>query len=478
MQSVVDLSVLNQNDNRSAYILDTNVLLHDPSSLFRFDEHIVLIPLFVLDEIDNKKNDPVIGFNAREISHKLEQLLLRRESPYHAIQIPNGKNGIMFFTNGYMSKNFPDELSISYKDNAILAHIMGLKEAFPKREFILVSKDRNLRIKSGALTIPHADYLHDKISEEYLASFFQEVKRIDLEEDEINQLFTSKTSENWVTPYRKKWKLQENEGVSLYDPAGHFFGMGLRKGDRLKYFDYHSTKVLDTPPKVLDDKHYDFNFEQAVCMQQAMDDEIKIQIIIGKAGTGKTHIAMAAALEKVFKERKYDSIKLIKPVITKSRLGEDIGFLPGSVKRKLIPKMRPFVEKLRQFTSDSDSEEGYKKLLDSGVIEMLNLADIRGADLANSIVIFDEAQNANPFQMRTLGTRLGEDSKLIVLGDPTQIDSIYLDKYSNALINLYENALENPAPFIAQICLVQMVRSHTSKWFENAIQAGHRKSSE
>jgi len=132
--------------------------------------------------------------------------------------------------------------------------------------------------------------------------------------------------------------------------------------------------------------------------------------------------------------------------------------------------MRPFVDKLRLFSSDADSDTGYSKLLDSGVIEILNLADIRGADLSNAFVIFDEAQNANPFQMRTLGTRLGEDAKLIVLGDPTQIDSVYLDKYSNALINLYENARKNPAPFMAQICLVQMVRSHVSKWFETTIQ--------
>lgn len=470
MVEVVDLSILNQDDKKTAYVIDTNVLLHDPSSIFRFDEHIVLIPLFVLDEIDSKKNDPVIGYNAREISHKLEHLLDKRESPYHAIQIPNGKNGVMFFTNGYMSNKFPNELSLSYKDNAILSHIMGMKEVFPKRLFKLVTKDRNLRIKSSALAIPNQDYLHDKISEEYLASFFQPVKEIHLNEEEINQLFKSKNATNWIIPYRKKWHLKENEGVTLYDPESQFFGMGMRKEDRLKYFDYYSTKVLDMPPKVLDDTKYTHNFEQSVCMQQALDDGIKIQIIIGKAGTGKTHIAMAAAFEKVFKDRKYDSIKLIKPVITKSRLGEDIGFLPGSVKRKLLPKMRPFVEKLRQFTNDSDAEEGYKKLMDSGVIEMLNLADIRGTDLANSFVIFDEAQNANPFQMLTLGTRLGEDAKLIVLGDPTQIDSIYLDKYSNALINLYENALQNPAPFIAQICLVQMVRSHTSKWFENSIQ--------
>jgi len=471
MHQQIDLNPLDNDDNRSAYVLDTNVLLHDTSSLYRFDEHIVLVPLLVLEEIDNKKKDSQIGYNARDISQKLEQLLQRVDEPHMGIPIPNGKDSLLFFSEGHFSENFPTELPLSYKDNAILSQIMGLKEKFPKRNFILVSKDRNLRIKCHALNIPTEDYLHDKISEEYLASFFKPVQEIHLEEAEINQLFKSKTAESWDVNYRKKWKLDENECVALYDPNGQFFGMSMRKSDRLNYFDYYSTKVLDMPPKVLDTDNYQFNLEQAACMQQAMDDDIKIQIIIGKAGTGKTHIAMAAGLEKVFKERRYDSIKLIKPVITKSRLGEDIGFLPGSVKRKLLPKMRPFVDKLRQFTNDSDEETGYRKLLDSGVIEILNLADIRGADMANSFVIFDEAQNANPFQMRTLGTRLGEDSKLIVLGDPTQIDSIYLDKYSNALINLYENAVKAPTPFTAQICLVQVVRSVTSEWFENTIQA-------
>ncbi len=470
METKLNLKPKNSSDKRNCYILDTNVLLHDPSAIFRFEEHIVLIPLFVLDEIDSKKKDPQLGFNAREISQKLEQLITRSDHPEQGVPIPNGYGGMLFFVNDFMSQNFPGELSTSYKDNAMLAQIMGLREHFPQRNFILITKDRNLRIKGWALQIACEDYLHDKISEEYLDSFFQPVKHVLLEEEEINVLFKSKAAGNWEIPYRKKWHLSENEGVALFDPNQQFFGMALRKGDRLKYFDYFSTKILDMPPKVLDTEHYQYNFEQAVCMQQAMDDNIKIQIIIGKAGTGKTHIAMAAALEKVFKERKYDSIKLIKPVITKSRLGEDIGFLPGSVKRKLLPKMRPFVEKLRLFTSDQ-SEESYKKLIDSGVIELLNLADIRGADLANSFVIFDEAQNANPFQMRTLGTRLGEDTKLVVLGDPTQIDSVYLDKFSNALINLYENALKNPTPFLAHICLVQMVRSHTSQWFESNLQS-------
>ncbi|HED11319.1 MAG TPA: hypothetical protein ENJ10_11575 [Caldithrix abyssi] len=464
-----DLSFLQNFNDRIGYVLDTNVLLHDPASIFRFDEHIVLISLLALEEIDNKKSDPGIGYNARDISQKLEQLLDRAAEETGALHIPNGKDGYLAFLSGNLSASFPRELALNYKDNAMIAQVLGLQERFKHIKFVMVSKDRNLRIKCRALGLAAEDYRHDKISEEYLSSFFQPIKQIQLEEEDINTIFKGKHSSNWSFNYRRRWQLAENEGVALFDPSGQLFGMGLRKKDKMRYFDYFSTKVMDTYPKVLDEETWQYNFEQAVCMNQAMDDDIRIQIIIGRAGTGKTHIAMAAALEKVFQERKYDSIKLIKPIVTKSRLGEDIGFLPGSVKRKLIPRMRPFIEKLRQFTNEIDSEESYKKLLDSGVIELINLADVRGADLANSFVIFDEAQNANPFQMRTLGTRLGENTKLIVLGDPTQIDSIYLDKYSNGLINLYENSLQNPESFIARICLVQMVRSHTSKWFDNTL---------
>jgi PhoH-like ATPase len=465
-----NLNLLKTSRGRTIYLLDTNVMLHDPSSIFRFHEHIVLISLLTIEEIDAKKKDSGIGYNARDISNKLELLIERREENADGgISIPNGNNGTMFFVSGMLSKNFPAELSLSYKDNLLLSQAMGLQENFPKHDFIMVSKDRNLRIKCRALGLNAQDYLHDKISEEYLSSFFRPIKHIALDEDEINKTFKTNSETRWTVNYKKKWQLNENEGVAMFDPSGHLFGLGIRKKDKLNYFDYNATKVLDTYPKVLDEENQ-YNFEQAVCMSQALDDDIRIQIIIGRAGTGKTHIAMAAALEKVFHERKYDSIKLIKPIVTKSRLGEDIGFLPGSVKRKLIPRMRPFIDKLKQFTNTTDTEEGWRRLLDSGVIEMLNLADVRGADLANAFVIFDEAQNANPFQMRTLGTRLGEHTKLIVLGDPTQIDSIYLDKYSNALINLYENSLKHPTDFIAHICLVQMVRSHTSKWFEDTMK--------
>lgn len=475
--TLIDLSFLESKDKRNVYILDTNVVLHDPASIFRFDEHIVLIPFSVLEEIDAKKNDPGIGFNARDISQKLEMLSIK-QSDDSPIMIPNGKEGILSFLAGYASKAIPSELDLSYRDNLMLSQILGLKESFYHREFIFVTKDRNLRIKCLALGILTEDYKHDHISEEYLASFFQDTQETQLLTEEINDIFTTKDRNKWKIPYRKKWKLRENEGIVLYDPSGDLFGLGIRKEDRLHYIDYHSIKVLGMPPKVLDEKNYSYNFEQAICMRQALDDDIKIQIIIGRAGTGKTHIAMAAALEKVFKEKKYDTIKLIKPIVTKSRLGEDIGFLPGSLRRKLIPKMRPFIEKLRQF-SDEDSlstETGYQKLLDSGIVELINLADVRGADLSGAIIIFDEAQNANPFQMRTLGTRLGENTKLIVLGDPTQIDSIYLDKYSNALINLYLNSINHPTSYLAQVCLMQMVRSHTSRWFEEVIQPDRKES--
>lgn len=471
IKNYCDLSYLAKEDKRSVYVLDTNVLLHDPASIFRFDEHIVLIPFLALEEIDAKKSDPGIGFNARDISQKLEKMFARA-SDTGAIIIPNGKEGLLSFLTGYTSKSFPPELEFRYKDNMMLSQVLGLKENYFNRKVTLVTKDRNLRIKCHALGITTEDYKHDQISEEYLTSFFEPTKEVALTAEEINEVFTTKDVSRWHLPYRKKWKLRENEGAVILDPNGELFGMGIRKEDRVVYFDYHAIKVLGTPPKVLDFQNYTHNYEQAICMNQAMDDSIKVQIIIGRAGTGKTHIAMAAAMEKVFGEKKYESIKLIKPIVTKSRLGEDVGFLPGSLRRKLIPKMRPFIEKLRQFSSEefANNDAGYQKLLDSGVIELINLADVRGADLADAIIIFDEAQNANPFQMRTLGTRLGDNTKLIVLGDPTQIDSIYLDKYSNALINLYLNSIKHPATFLGQVCLIQMVRSYTSRWFEEVIQ--------
>lgn len=471
-----DLSFLEHKDKRQVIILDTNVVLHDPASIFRFEEHIVLIPFSVLEEIDAKKNDPGIGYNARDISNKLE-MLSTRQVDETGIKIPNGKEGILSFLAGHVSKSIPAELDLSYRDNLMLSQVLGLKEVYYHRKFIYVTKDRNLRIKCLALGIDTEDYKHDQVSEEYLESFFKSTQEIHLTAEEIKEVFTTQDRDKWDIPYRKKWRLRENEGVALYDPSGELFGLGMRKGDRLRYLDYHSVKVLGMPPKVLDDENYSHNFEQAICMHQAMDDDIKVQIIIGRAGTGKTHIAMAAGLEKVFREKRYDSIKLIKPIVTKSRLGEDIGFLPGSLRRKLIPKMRPFIEKLRQFSDDEifSTETGYQKLLDTGIVELINLADVRGADLSDAFIIFDEAQNANPFQMRTLGTRLGENTKLIVLGDPTQIDSIYLDKYSNALINLYLNAINHFTPFMAQVCLIQMVRSHTSRWFEEVIQSDRAK---
>lgn len=466
------LPLLPGDDDRSIYILDTNVLLHDPASIFRFQEHLVVLPITILEELDAKKHDPFIGFNAREISQKLEILLQRGYDSNRGIEIPNGKGGILCFLSGHLAKKFPPELQLSYRDNLMLSQAIGLRQSYGRRRIVFVTKDRNLRIKMRAMGIETEDYRHDKISEEFLDSLFQPLRSVQLDEAEINLLFQSKNPSEWTLPYRRKWQLRENEGVVLVDQESRHFGIAIKINGHLKFIDYDAVRVFGSGPKVLDKENLQRNYEQAICMHQALNEEIKIQIIIGKAGTGKTYIAMAAALQMVLKEGRYESIKLIKPIVTKSRLGEDIGFLPGSVKRKLMPKMRPFIEKLRHFTGDqsTSSATGYHKLLDSEIIELINIADVRGADLANSIVIFDEAQNANPFQLRTLGTRLGENTKLIVMGDPTQIDSIYLDQYSNALINLYINSIRHPKPFISQICLIQMVRSHVSKWFEETIQ--------
>ena len=278
-QNYTDLNFLQNTDQRRVYILDTNVLLHDPASIFRFDEHVVLIPFLTIEEIDTIKNDPGIGFNARDISQKLE-MLSSRQTGITSIPIPNGKDGLLSFLTGYVSRSFPEELDLKYKDNLMLAQVLGLKETFPNRDFVFVTKDRNLRIKCRALGIQTEDYKHDKISEEYLASFFQPTKEVTLSAEEINEIFTAKEATKWNLAYRKKWRLRENEGIVLNDPSGEFFGLGIRKSETLQYIDYHAIKVLGTPPKVLDDTNYSYNFEQAICMHQALDDDIKVQIII------------------------------------------------------------------------------------------------------------------------------------------------------------------------------------------------------
>ena len=149
VKNFTDLSYLAAEDRRTVYILDTNVLLHDPASIFRFDEHIVLIPLLALEEIDAKKNDPGIGYNAREISQKLEMLSSKEGDS--AITIPNGKHGVLSFLTGHLSKSFPEELKLDYKDNLMLSQVLGLKDSYYNREFIFVTKDRNLRIKCNAV---------------------------------------------------------------------------------------------------------------------------------------------------------------------------------------------------------------------------------------------------------------------------------------------------------------------------------------
>lgn len=462
---------------RKVFVMDTNVLLHDPTSMFRFQEHIVLIPLQVLDEVDSKKSDPIIGFNAREVSAKLEQILSGGYSPDKGVRIKNGNDGILYLLPLKGEGNFPPELKLSYLDNQLLACLLVLKASNPGRHIILVTKDRNLRIKAQSLGLEVDDYLHDKVSDESLTGINDPLRVLPLTAKELTDMFSGKKPAEWFLEGFGRVKLRPNEGVIIHDEEGRYVGLGIRRGSRLEFLDFEKIRVLGVGPKVLDTRNFKYNFEQAICMVQSMDDQIKVQVVVGKAGTGKTHIAMAAALEKVFLGKKYDSIKLIRPIITKSRLGEDIGFLPGNVKRKLMPRMRPFIEKLQKLVGQDflASDEGYQKLLDNGVLEMMNLADIRGADFSGSIVLFDEAQNANPFQMRTLGTRLGEDSKLIVMGDPTQIDNVYLDSHSNALVNVYQNARRHPEPFIATVSLQQMVRSNTSQWFEERIVSSFKK---
>ena len=316
-------SVLNNidlpDDNRKIFVLDTNILLHDPESIFRFKSNIVVITMQSLEELDNKKHDPIIGYNVREIYTKLERIFTIPYDREKGISIPNKQEGILFFISDHLSKNFPSTLKLDYVDNSIAAITMFLKEKYPNKKTILVTKDRNLALKGKVLGLDVENYEYDKLTEENLTGIYDPLKTIQLDDKTINEIFSFGNRDHWEMPYNRKMSLKYNEGCVVHDESDNFVGLGIRNEEKMKILDYRQLKVLGMGPKVLNEAMFSRNDEQAICIQQAMDPEIKVQVIVGKAGTGKTHIAMAAALDQVFNQQRYKSIKLVKPVITKSR---------------------------------------------------------------------------------------------------------------------------------------------------------------
>jgi PhoH-like ATPase len=403
---------------RKIFVLDTSVILYDATAIYNFKEHDVAIPITVLEELDHfKKGDNVVNLQAREF---IRQLDLLTEDDFVASWIPlDGAEmgGFRVVTDEDAAIDARKVFGTDKNDHRILNATLVLTEREPEREVVLVTKDINLRVKARALNLRAEDY---------------ETVRI----KDVDHLYRGK-SEIEVDDPAKIQRLYDEGGidpalVALDAPrANHYFILKSPQNSALAWLDpasgrlerVHKTPAYGIVPR---------NAEQTFALHAITNPSVPLVSVSGKAGTGKTLLALAGALEQ---RRQFRQIYLARPLVPLSN--KDIGYLPGDIKSKINPYMQPLWDNLNIIKHQYDEKEReYKKIDEMVEMEKLHitpLAYIRGRSFSNIIFIVDEAQNLTPHEVRTIITRAGEGTKMIFTGDIFQIDTPYLDSRSNGL---------------------------------------------
>ncbi len=432
------------------FVLDTNVILHDFQAIHNFQENDIVIPIAVIEELDKfKKGNETLNYNAREFIREMDKIS-DNQLFGEGIRIGKGKGLIKVEMGHPFSDEMAESLFEDTQDHRILATTQWLAQQKSDREVILVSKDINLRMKAKALHLMAQDYLSDKVATEKLDNISREVKTIEgVSEDVIQKLF-----------YQEDGVAEKELGLKN-TPANQLY---ILKGSQKDYrVPARYNKATRSVIQVKKEKAYGIeprNEEQAFAMESLLNPAIKLVALTGTAGTGKTLLALAAALEQ---ENLYDQILLSRPVIPLKN--QEMGFLPGDVKEKLGPYMIPLFDNLsvikRVFKSTSREVVKIEEMLKSEKLLISPLAYIRGRSLSNTYFIIDEAQNLTPHEVKTIITRAGEETKLIFTGDIQQIDSPYLDMHSNGLSHLIEKLYGQE--LFSHINLVKGERSELSE---------------
>ena len=398
------------------YILDTNVLLHDPNSILSFVDNHVLIPIEVIEEIDRFKRESTdLGQNARSVSRMLDGFR-GTGSLSEGVDLPNGgKLKIAFYKNGH-SGNGDGAFNGNTVDNRILLLAASIQKTQPKNPTILVSKDINLRIKADALGLQAEDYETDRV---FITDLYTGMMEMSVSSAKIAE-FRAKSE--LALDQGKKYS--PNEYCTLLDESN-------TKKAALAKVDATGTKlvpIIDCRDGVWGIKPR--NREQHFALDALLDDRIKLVTLMGKAGTGKTLLAMAAGLKRVVNDREFRRLVVARPTIS---MGKELGFLPGSLEEKLAPWMQPIHDAL-EMLSDLNMGHDHRRsgdLMRSGAIVVEALSYIRGRSIANQFMIIDEAQNLTPLEVKTIVTRVGNGTKIVFTGDPYQIDNPYVDSSSN-----------------------------------------------
>ncbi|MEX2511362.1 MAG: PhoH family protein [Cyclobacteriaceae bacterium] len=423
-------------NDRKIFVLDTSVILFDHHSIMNFAEHDVVIPITVLEELDQfKKGNDIKNFEAREFIRQLDYL--SKDQLIHQWTPLNGKTKGSFkvMMNPENTLNANDIFGEEKNDHKILNAALSLKQSIKDRKVILVSKDINLRLKAKSLDILAEDYETGKIKN--ISEIENTGKELmeGINPDLIDQLYENGVIDAKEIFGRKRNSVpQNNTFYILKGPTPNVSILAYYQVEDKTFQKIEKTKAYNISPK---------NAEQAFALHAIMNPRIKLVSIQGVAGTGKTLLALAGALEQ---RRDFKQIYLARPIVPLSN--KDIGYLPGDIKSKLNPYMEPLWDNLKFIQNQyRESDKEYQRIVDLVNQEKLviqPLAYIRGRSLSNIFFIVDEAQNLTPHEVKTIISRAGENTKIIFTGDVFQIDTPYLDSQSNGLSYLIDRVKHHP----------------------------------
>lgn len=411
---------------KKVFVLDTNVLLHDPMAMFRFEDNDVVLPITIIEELDRfKKGTADTGRNARYVSRTLDELR-QQGSLIHGIPLEKGGTLKVALCHRDTLLQLPAELEGDQGDNAILAVAMEYKHHHDM-PVVLVSKDTNLRIKADAVGLVAEDYETDKVDIDDLYTGTLEVMT---SAEAISQLFGDGHIKLDVPVY-------PNQAVTLVDETNPTHtALALAQGNSGKLV------PLGKLPHAGVSRVQPRNREQRFAFELLLQDSISMVTLVGKAGTGKTLLAIAAGVQKVADERLYSRLLIARPIVP---LGRDIGYLPGDIREKLNPWMQPLYDNFDLIFGTQDMRgrpehwrRGHEEMIDQGLLQIEPLTYIRGRSIPKQFLVVDEAQNLTPHEVKTILTRAGEGTKIILTGDPEQIDNPYVDASSNGLTYVVE----------------------------------------
>ncbi len=412
---------------KKVYVLDTSVYLTDASCLTSFFNNDIVIPLKVLEEIDkHKKRQDSVGSQARSIIRNLDKLRLKG-SLSKGVRIDKGLG--MIRVTSYNPLALPDDLDLEDSDNQIIATALSeqeLQKAVKSRKVVVVSRDINMRVKCDALGLLTEDYQAEKVVKDSDGLYTGRTEIL-VDEQEIDKFYNNEN----VFIEEGAHSLSPNQFIMLISNANE------KKTALARFVNYKQPlrKIVSSSKKIWSTTAR--NKEQQFALDLLLNPAIPVVSLVGKAGSGKTLLALAAGLEQTFETHQYKKIVVTKPV---EPVGKDIGFLPGSMEEKMMPWLAPIQDNLQFLMGDDRAT--LEMYIAKGQIEVEAMTFIRGRSISNAFIVIDEVQNMTQHEIKTVLTRVGEGTKIVLTGDIEQIDNVYIDATNNGLSYVVETLKE------------------------------------